>query len=336
MNFRTIIATVLSLLPGLWALASAPPAFPPFERLPNANHLTFARSILDPEHPDHPPSVNRESLCALLSIEDGSDEKEHWFMLLSFSNDAPQAIHSEPVTFHSSTGRSFEFGRQSAYMEIGMYGPISTSSGKATPVREEKILVNRSTLNLGLQHTAAFFEGLARIRKQMPDAPQMHYQAGNNPIAPDPILADPAVQAQFEISYEAEKAFMGSIPAILEFFELIQKTEGLNHLLRKLIPKSSTLGMLNPFATRSIGFSFGQPPPFRIPEWDQTHSVLPVVFSMGEKPVLQISLFAVEPACALECSAGVMAMEVKQTKNPERRILMRCMPVQELKALIQP
>lgn len=267
-----------------------------------------------------------------LTLTKGSEE-QHWVMILDRpEQDAKSSGESENGSVcYTTTGRSFPFPGEKAVIRSMLHGPFSELD-EPVPVRTAEIAVNRANLGIGLHRVSGFFRALQVLRDRDPDGPRMRYSVSQDPVPADPVLSDTKLLEDIGLTPEVERAFVGSLPALMEFFGVVYETDGLKDILKQMIPGRSLLGMLNPFGSRSIGFSYGNPQPYRIEASGlgaglEVVTAIPVELQMKEKIVLVATLYAVDPVGPWEVCAGVVALKVQSVKDPDKYLVIRFMEI---------
>jgi hypothetical protein len=267
-------------------------------------------------------------VLAYIQLQKGKKE-ESWLLSLALDSPETEAVPEEGGTkVYSSTGREFLFKNQPGTLKSTLLGPLEQDGSDASK-KNATISVNRENLGLGLNRLSDFFDAGQAIRERFPNGERMRYQGKGEPFPSDPILSDPVLLEEVGLTAEVERAFLGALPALLEFFGIIYETPGLNSILREMIPARRMLGMLNPFSGRNIGFSFGNPIPYEIDtsetgiEWDQL-SVIPVELQLNEKTVMRVTLYTTEPEGPWETTAGVVMLVADSVPAGKSRMIIRC------------
>ena len=263
-------------------------------------------------------------------------ESQHWVMILDLLEDDPDKKQKDVdgSICYTTTGRSFGFSAENTFLRSTIHGPFSNPD-ETVPVRKGELTVNRANLGIGLHRVSGFFKALQILRERNPDGPRMRYSVSQDPVPEDPVLSDPELLEDIGLTPEVERAFVGSLPALLEFFGVVYETDGLKDILKQLIPGRSILGMLNPFGSRTIGFSYGNPQPYRIEESGlgaglEAVTAIPVELQMKEKTVLVATLYAVDPVGPWEACAGVVALKVHPVKDPDKSLVIRFMEISHI------
>jgi hypothetical protein len=176
-----------------------------------------------------------------------------------------------------------------------------------------------------------FFEAGQRFRSTFPDAPLLSYTIRSTPFENESDQIPPEALEAAQLSESSERAFVGAIPALTEFFRIIYETKYLREILVSLLPKSQLMKLMLPFSDAQIGLSFGTPPPHRgdgtlfqlgIPEI----GIVPVVLSIGEQTLLHITLYTTDPSYEWQACAGIVAVSIISTTHPDRRCFIRAFP----------
>ena len=328
-----VLAICAGLLSGQTpsAASSAPTQFPEdILALPGDVHSRVFDTIISGDGTS--VSSGGASVWCSLTLSNGNELK-HWVMILDLLEKDPEINGSDGdgSVCYTTTGRSFGFPADKAFLRTALHGPFSNPE-ETVPSLKAELTVNRANLRIGLHRVSGFFKALQTLRERNPDGPRMRYSVSQEPIPPDPVLSDPGLLADIGLSQDVERAFVGSLPALLEFFGVVYETDGLKDILKQLIPRKRNISMLNPFGSRSIGFSYGNPQPYRIEESGlgaglEVVTAIPVELQMKEKTVLVATLYAVDPVGPWEACAGVVALKVHSVKDPQKSLVIRFMEI---------
>ncbi len=279
------------------------------------------------------------TILAAIELNKGTNKQSYW-MELSLGETSESEMQNSIGTLYTSTGRQFVFHSSKSTLHSHLYGPIRKKRLSKTKDEQFEIEVNDDYLSLGLNHLHEFFEAAKRYRKQFPDGEPMAYTIRSTPFEDKEQLFPPEVLSIAQLSVASERAFVGAVPSLTEFFKIVTETDGLKDILIKLIPKSKLLGLLNPFSKKGIQFNYGSPVPYQIDGAPfklglDTIGVIPVTLSIGEEPLLNLLFYTTDPSYEWKACAGVVALSAQSASKPNDRCLIRTFPAALIQARIQ-
>lgn len=287
----------------------------------------------------HPVPNTDSVIQAAIQLSDGRKTEDYW-MTMRLDPSESESSRNSIGTLYTSTGRTFVFESTQSALHTTLHGPINLRKLEKTPVQTFEIRVNDDYLSLGLHRLHEFFEAATRYREHYPESEKLSYTIRSTPFEdPSQLFPEEIIEIS-NLSEASERAFVGALPALGEFFSLVYETEGLKDILMELIPKSALLGLLNPFSDSNIGFSYGTPRPSQISASTldlglETVGVIPVALSIGSKQLLDLKFYTTAPTYEWKTCAGIVAIEVYSSLKPEKRCLIRAFPHQMIQSRIR-
>jgi hypothetical protein len=269
-------------------------------------------------------------ILAAIEVSRGKRQDAYWLSLALDATGTDTDTHATG-TLYTSTGRSFTFDSGKATLRSTLVGPINPARIDKSSLKSFDLEVRDAYLRLGLHRLHEFFEAGQRFRSTFPEAPLLTYTVRSTPFEHESERMSPEALEAAKLSEGSERAFVGAIPALTEFFRIIYETRYLRDILISLLPKSQLIKLMLPFSDAEVGLRYGNPPPHRvdgtpfqlgIPET----GMVPVILSIGEEALLHITLYTTDPSYEWHASAGIVAVSILSTTHPDRRCFIRAFP----------
>ena len=288
---------------------------------------------------DEAPNTSEAEILAAIELQKGKNVKSYW-MKLSLGETSVSELQNSIGMLYTSTGRNFVFQSSRSTLHSHLYGPIQGK--RLTKTRDEsfEIEVNDDYLSLGLNHLHEFFEAAKRYRNQFPDGEPMAYTIRSTPFEDKEQLFPPDVLSIAQLSVASERAFVGALPSLTEFFKIVTETDGLKDILVELIPKRKLMALLNPFSKKGIQFTYGTPVPYEMDGAPfqlglDVIGVIPVVLSIGEEPLLNLLFYTTDPTYEWKACAGVIALSAQSVSRPNEQCIIRTFPASLIQARLK-
>jgi hypothetical protein len=219
--------------------------------------------------------------------------------------------------FFSSSGYEFRFGSTRAVLELKVVGPLGPgeagAKAKTPEVKRRRVGVGADFLGLGLDRVPATYLRAKAIRAGNPELPPGQLQIGNRPFPPE--LAGERRRAAEAAGYtEAdERAMIGGVLALLEFFQITLRTPGLQDVLKSVLDlpwwSIVTSGGKMP-AMNFDGLSFARElaaETWGLPATEKVYAS-PYLLRLNGEPALLFQLAVTAPRPPLRVSAGIVGL----------------------------
>lgn len=320
-----LLASLIAVLPGSWA--GEPPRPPDFQALAplpaiqkaaEAKHIPLAELQLAPS--------GRETLrpgdtvTALVSVVKGKTLEQHVITLTSVPR--PASVKKEKVQsarYYTSTGHAFELSSAQTFLEIGLIGPLAAAANdrKVTTavegMKRRVVGVAGDYLSLGLDRMPAMALRVEQAKRENPDRPQGNLQINNQPFPADVVAKNREAADAAGITEADERAVVGGILAMIEFFQIAARTPGLQDVLEEVIdiPWWSIIrsGGKMPGMSLVVLPGFSELP---AADWglagDARIYGFPLQLFLNEKPALLFQLAVTAPRPPWQASAGVIGL----------------------------
>jgi hypothetical protein len=235
-------------------------------------------------------------------------KQTQWLLYLEAATPDPAKATNKLATFTvtSSVGPPMKFQSRPFPMKLRMFGPFAAAGSTRQPKWEEKdaqFSVNEDFLALGLDQAAAL---LYRWSKAT------NFDKGTNSIM-NPTPAE-------------QRAFGATFPALMSYFEIVQHTEGLEDLLRKLIELPSPWSIIKHRGVQKM-ITFDDPSPANPADWNLEPSApayyFPWLLRLNDEPALKITLVTTSPRPPLLIGGGVVALLAEKIGDAETYMTMR-------------
>ena len=194
-----------------------------------------------------------------------------------------------------------------------MLGPFAVAGRARQPKpedRTEKFLLNEGFLALGLDQAAALLHRWGQTTNF------------------DKAATSEALLAMNPTETE-QRALCASFPALFSYFNIVQHTEGLESLLRKLIELPSLWSMIRHRGVHA-DFSFGNgvaPSPVNPADWnlprDEAVFQFPWLLRLNDEPALRITLVVTRPRPPLLICGGVVGVLAEKLGDDETYMTLR-------------
>ena len=262
-----------------------------------------------------------DTFTALVTHTDG-DETRQW--LVQFTVTALQGKEKDrrpeitmTMTNEGANGEkekeTFRFKGTSTALETRTIGPFAAENeakGKAprlAPEKRARAVVSSEFLGLGLDRAAV-------VLLPKPTAPVANHAGVGEKNA-----------ASVKWSPEDKRAFVGTLPALMEFFKVARSTAGLEDLLKTVVDVSWWSIVRN--LSFNIDFDFRDTriidaTPWLLPERAPMYA-LPFVLHINKKPALVCQLAVVDPAPPLRTSAGIVGIAAQRPDGKGPHLMIR-------------
>lgn len=278
-----------------------------------------------------------DALTFLVSLRDG-DALKQWVLVAETADLTAKEAQLPTLKgfhVHTSTGNEVNLGGRRAAIEMTLIGPVTQRDAAADAVKPEvkrrRLLLNADYLSIGFDAGSEAIIGLRTEGARQAIAAGFSTKMGPKPFPAEVVKKNRALALQAGFTPERERAFWGSVPALLEFINLVVKTPGLQDILKEVIDISwwsilSGGGKAKPHV-QMIGHMVTRLDPG--PRSSLQQYTFPFVLLVNDKPAMASLLIVTEPRAPLGTTAGVIGIQAGRPydKNPQltvRLIATRC------------
>ena len=238
-----------------------------------------------------------------------------WLLYLEAAALDPAKATNKPMTFtvRSAFGPPIKFKSKPYPVKLRMFGPYDVAGPAKQPKAKEtaaRFSVNEDFLALGLDQAAALLYRWSKVTNF------------NKGVSSKALLA-------MSPTLEEQRALSATFPALISYFEIVQHTEGLEDLLRKLIELPSLWSIIK---HRGIEMSLGfndkvLPSPADPGSWNLEAPAsayhFPWLMRLNGEPALNITLVTTSPRSPLLICGGVVGVLAEKIGDHETYMTMR-------------
>ncbi len=239
-----------------------------------------------------------------------------------------EASKERTTTFYTTTGNEFKFGGRRTAFSLHVLGPFLDASQKAKK-REDKsarVLTTSDFLALGFDRAADFF---VRAQSAPKDGSNESgtISFSNRPYPPEVIEKTKNSRTPRVMTDEDERAVVGTLPALLEFFNLSSQTPGLKEIVRNvvdipwwaLVKSGGRVSDVNiDFASHLSQRNQPQNWPLSTPLYS-----LPFTLMINRKDSLVCMMGVTAPKPPLLASAGIIGIAAGQPSGKGPRLMLQ-------------
>jgi hypothetical protein len=244
-------------------------------------------------------------------------KQTQWLLYLEAATRNPAQATNKPVTFTvgSAFGPPMKFKSKPYPVKLRMFGPFAAAGWARQPKAEETVAqfsVNEDFLALGLDQSAALLHRWSK-------ATNFNLNKGLTSKAMLAMNPTPAEQ----------RALSATFPALISYFEIVQHTEGLEDLLRKLIELPSLWSIIKHRGVQ-MNLTFGDgvlPSPANAADWNLAPSTtayyFPWLLRLNDEPALKITVVTTSPRPPLRICGGVVGVLAEKIGDGETYMTLR-------------
>jgi hypothetical protein len=255
-----------------------------------------------------------DSATVLLSFVQKAKQTQ-WLLQVEATAPDPGKPAAKPSRFvvQSKFGPPMKFKSQPVPVNLRMLGPFGAAGFTKPPKpedRTEKFLLNEGFLALGLDQAAALLHRWGQTTNF------------DKAATSEALLAMNPTEAE-------QRALCAAFPALFSYFNIVQHTEGLESLLRKLIELPSLWSIIRHGGIKA-DFSFGNgvsPSPADPADWNPPSSDplyhFPWLLRLNDQPALKITLVVTSPRPPLLICGGVVGVLAEKIGDEETYMTLR-------------
>lgn len=332
----TLVCSLALVATPLWAEQFNTNSSARFAAVPPCAPLALAAQTngiplqgIDPPIPDAALNPG-DSFAALVTLfEKAATRRTQWLIHLQVvaPNAKEQAIKPPPpLTLYSSTGNKLEFPASRAFATLRTLGPFAEAEPKRKPPKTldqtARFDLNQDFLSLGFDRAAEI------VLRQPGQMPKGAFSFQSQPFNAAQIAKAKAARGTLQFTAEDERALAGTAPALISYFEIVQRTAGLDDILFKLVDLPSLWSMLRHGGVEA-GFQFQArfiaraDATNREPPASKGAYYFPVVMELNKQPALRITLLATPPQSPLLACAGITGMLAEKPGEKENYLTLR-------------
>ena len=260
-----------------------------------------------------------DTVTALISLTSGT-KLQQWLIALTAvqPTEKEKQQRDPPIVFYSSTGHELRFESEPAALAIQSIGPLTEAdtgrkASTSPTVKRARARVAADLLAIGLDRPPAMAERTKKKKADDPNLPSGGLEIGSQPFPPDVIERARITTAAVGITEADERALIGSILALIEFFQIASKTSGLQEVVTSVIdvPWWSIIRSGGKMPGLNLQLLDEMPrieaKPWALPTSSDVWSV-PFVLQLNGKPALRCQLAVTAPRPPLLPCAGIIGL----------------------------
>lgn len=242
-------------------------------------------------------------------------KETQWLLYLEAATPDPSKATNKPVTFtvRSAFGAPMKFKSKPYPVKLRMFGPFAAAGSAKQPKWKEtdaQFSVNEDFLALGLDQSAALLHRWSQVTNF------------NKGLTSKAMLA-------MNPTPDEQRALCATFPALISYFEIVQHTEGLEDLLKKLINLPSLWSIIKHRGVEmTIRFDDDfLPSPANATDWNLKPSApayyFPWLLRLNGEPALKITLVTTSPQQPLLICGGVVGVLAEKIDDEETYMTLR-------------
>jgi len=289
------------------------------------------------------PWADREHLIAgdtatILVTGTGMHERKQWLILLRVDDrdeDTPEGEPPRDEVLYTNSGREIHFADSPVVLQMRTWGPfVETTTSKNSPVRlreaeDAREIVNESFLRLGFANACEAMMQLHRARTEGRLAPDNLFSVGIKPFSGRELKRGLQLAEAAGFETDDERAIAGTVPALLEYFDIASRSPGIRSLVWELLEKPSVWSVLGRIGRIESGVIFhtkGVGPvseePWALPAVAEVFKI-PLTLELNDRPGLQCVLVVTHPRPPLLVSAGIIGILAQSPGDDAKRLFLR-------------
>lgn len=261
------------------------------------------------------------------------NQMRQWLVIVEMSDPELARDPPPPLTLYSSSGNNFQFESALAEVVVHTFGPLSLGQGSVPPGVDQAVkaraVVNREFLALGFDRACDTMFRLKAARRSGRVGKDELFGFSGERYDRAAVAEGRDIAARAGLSYEDERAFAATGPALTTYVQLVAQTEGLNRILQAVVERPSVWSVIRRFGRVNWNiryFSEGVEP---LPgEWmglpaDVRLRQLPFVLFLNAQPAMECLLVIAAPDPPLLSCAGIVGLLARRPGSEERLLAIR-------------
>ncbi len=320
------LALGLSVASNSWAEASPVGLIPPFPTAFSATseHATAQGCVW---RRFTAPASGRAQVgdraWALVTAAEG-DRRKQWLVDLEVgtptADEQKKIKNPPPFIMYVNTGSRIEFQNDYLLLELRTSGPFLAGKNetKRNRPRSARAAVNGDHLMLGFDRACAAMLRLKALRPDQSDQRGLGLSFSTQPFPPEETAKNKELAEKIGLTSEDEKAFAGTAPALLSFFQIALTTPGLQDIFKEVLdlPLWSIIsrgGKIEP------DFKLEGEHMVEVPsDSGDRRFLLPMMLRLNGKPALHVTMIVTTPRPPLLTTAGIVAVYARHPTDPKK------------------
>lgn len=264
-------------------------------------------------------------------------ERKQWLIVLSTAGPSASVADvdsSRDVVLFTNTGHEISFTTSPVSLQMRAWGPfleskIPENEGPLRGSEEARDTVNETFLRLGFARACLAMRQLHRARTEGRLAPDNMFSVGKKPFSRRDLEEGSQLAMATGWTEEDERAIAGTVPALMEYFDIAARSPGIRDLVWDLVEKPSAWSVVRRIGRVESGITFhskGVEPVAGDP-WALTAAAalfkIPFTLEVNGQPGLQCVLVVTQPQSPLLITAGIVGLAVQSPGDDSRRLVLR-------------
>jgi len=274
----------------------------------------------------------------LLVTESSTPARRQWLITITAESNSVASRRddsSDDVRLFTNTGHEIRYANDPATLAMRIWGPFADTptdknESPQFPASEEaRDAVNENFLRLGFAQACDAMMRLHRARTDGRLAPDIMFSVGIKPFPPPELAEGMQLVDAAGFSLEDERAIAGTVPALMEFFDIASRAPGLRGLVWELLKKPSIWSVISRIGRVDSGVRFHAnevsaiaAEPWGLPASTSVFQI-PFTLELNDKPGLLCALAVTQPRPPLLVSAGILGLSVQSPQDDGKHIFLR-------------
>jgi hypothetical protein len=280
-----------------------------------------------------------DTITALVDLTEGTTVRQ-WVVVLAADDltaEEKRLPVAKGVRLFTTTGNEYEFASAWSAVSIQTLGPyLPRAKDERSAIRQAKntrsrAFANAAFLGIGFKRACRLSvrvnEVGSRLAERTGKPVTFEFASGTAPYTAERVAESRASLRDFALTADEERAMVGSAPALLAFYEVVQRTPGLRDVLSCVVdvPWFSILahGGKAPAANiRSLSSQRLDPAPWGLSADHEIYSY-PFILELNGKAALICQMAVVEARPPLLTSAGIVGLAARRPDGQGPQLMIR-------------
>ena len=285
------------------------------------------------------PARPADTVVALATFFEGEKQRQ-WLIRFTVAELEPAEKKEKPgsnLVLYTTTGRAFTFTTQRTALALETTGPFAAGvpAKETPPTKRARAVVNEEFLAIGLYRATEIFAAFRAFETGPGKGEDFSYGFGDTAFPATKTAAGKILAERIGLTEEMERSFGGSIPALMEFFQIARETPGVRDILMAVLDKPPIWSLAKSVATGNLNAGIGFAPQGQgavdASAWPlglKQLSAVALNVQLVGKPALDLTLYAGDPQPPLRTTAGIVGLIAKSIKTPSRFVVIRILSTQ--------
>lgn len=268
-----------------------------------------------------------DNIAALVTFHEPGARLTQWLLFLQAVADVGKGPlpKSSPMVFYTSLGTKLEFEPAPVWVSLQTLGPFGEAEAGRKSLKPQdhlaRFALDQGSLSLGLDRAA---EAFLHWKDNQLDR---YFSLGGTPFSDSEIKKARSLAAGAMTPGE-ERAIVGSIPALMSYISIFERTHGLEEILFKIVERPSLWSIIRhggvnaSLALAPERVSRAQPGLWDVPP-SQAVYYLPLELQINNRHALTVTLAVTAPNPPLLACGGVLGLVAEKAGDRETYLTIR-------------